>query len=175
MIMSKFKSCVSSIHVPVLNFTIQFYSFFCNFWFFIILDLSPKIALHQAEKSLDHYRTTLKDQWNIHGLTSSEQYGLDGLPWATSHYSFHLMLWHLPLALSGQRYNAPNASLSFQPKFDAPYWLSFYTPLALGSIQAHFVGNKTEILYKFTVTSGMMRKNWITFSILWCYNSPVAP
>ena len=116
--------------------------------------MAPRIALHQAEKSLDHYRSTLKDQWNIHGLTSSEHYGLDGLPWATSHYSFHLMLWHLPLALSGQQYNAPNASLTFQPKYEAPYWLSFLTPVALGSIEARLVEKENEVMYIFSVTSG---------------------
>ena len=117
-------------------------------------DMPPRIALHQAQKSLDHYRSTLKDQWNFHGLTSSENYGLDGLPWATSHYSFQLMLWHLPLALSGQQYNAPNATLSFKPKFDVPYWLSFYTPVALGNIEAKFNEASNETMFKFTVSSG---------------------
>jgi hypothetical protein len=35
-------------------------------------------ALAMAEKELDHYRTTLRDQWNIHGLTANDGYGVDG-------------------------------------------------------------------------------------------------
>ncbi len=121
----------------------------------IISGMSPRIAMHQAEKSLDHYRSTLKDQWNFHGITSSEHYGLDGLPWATSHYTFHLVLWHLPLALSGQQYYAPNASLTFMPKFEVPYWLPFYTPIAMGNIEAKYTDDdQKEVIYKLTVTSG---------------------
>ena len=121
-----------------------------------ILGVTPRIALHQAEKSLDHYRSTLKDQWNFHGLTSSEHYGVDGLPWATSHYTFHLVLWHIPLALSGQLYYAPTANLTFNPTFEAPYWLPFYTPQAFGNIETKLMGHgkKKENLYTVTVTSG---------------------
>lgn len=118
---------------------------------------NPYSALQQAAKSLDNYRSTLRDQWNFHGLTSSEHYGLDGLPWATSHYTFHLVLWHLPLALSGQRYYAPNGSLTFVPKFETPYWLPFYTPFCMGNIEAKEVTtetNSTEVLYALKVSSG---------------------
>ena len=118
--------------------------------------------MHQVEKSLDHYRSTLKDQWNFHGITSSEHYGLDGLPWATSHYTLHLVLWHLPLALSGQLYYAPNGSLAFTPKFDVPYWLPFYTPAALGNIEAKFTNDdKDEIIYKLVVSSGKHRSQQV--------------
>jgi hypothetical protein len=40
-------------------------------------------ALAMAGKELDHYRTTLRDQWNIHGLTANDGYGVDGQPWCT--------------------------------------------------------------------------------------------
>ena len=118
--------------------------------------MEPHLALEQVIKSLDNYRSTLRDQWNFHGLTSSQHYGLDGLPWATSHYTFHLVLWHLPLALSGQQYNAITGSLTFEPKYDVPYWLPFYTPVCMGNIEAKEQGSldNREILYRFTVTSG---------------------
>lgn len=121
-----------------------------------VLGMEPKLALEQASKSLNNYRSTLRDEWNIHGLTSSEHYGLDGLPWATSHYTFHLVLWHLPLALSGQQYYAPNGSLIFAPKYEVPYWLPFYIPTCMGNIEAREekTGDSIEILYKFKVSSG---------------------
>ena len=40
-----------------------------------------KAALAMAEKELDHWRTGLRDQWNIHGLTANDGYGVDGQPW----------------------------------------------------------------------------------------------
>ncbi|XP_015764434.1 PREDICTED: uncharacterized protein LOC107343386 [Acropora digitifera] len=120
------------------------------------------MALNRAKKSLDHWRSTLNDQWNIHGLIASNGYGLDGLPWATSHYSFHLVLWHLPLALSGQLYNAGNASLTFWPKYQIPFNLPFFTPKALGTIQGSYEkGNdkdedfeEEEEMFTFTIDSG---------------------
>ena len=42
-------------------------------------------ALAMAKKELDHYRTDLRDQWNIHGLTANDGYGVDGQPWCTAH------------------------------------------------------------------------------------------
>lgn len=126
------------------------------------LDTDPIIALNRAKKSLDHWRSTLNDQWNIHGLISSSGYGLDGLPWATSHYSFHMVLWHIPLAVSGQQYFAPNASLTFWPKFPIPFSLPFFTPRASGIIEGAYVkGNdreeedsEEEEMFTFTIKSG---------------------
>ena len=119
--------------------------------------MDPKEAMEQAIKSLNNYRVTLRDQWNFHGLTSSEHYGLDGLPWATSHYTFHLVLWHLPLALSGQQYFAPNGTLKFSPKYNVPYWLPFYLPQCMGNIEAkeEKTGKSIEVLYKLRVSLGL--------------------
>ncbi|XP_068707315.1 uncharacterized protein [Montipora foliosa] len=128
------------------------------------LDADPIMALNRAKKSLDHWRSTLNDQWNIHGLIASNGYGLDGLPWATSHYSFHLVLWHIPLALSGQQYTARNASLTFWPKYSFPFNLPFFTPKAWGTIQGayekasgreeDFDDEEEEEMFTFTVDSG---------------------
>ena len=120
------------------------------------------MALNRAKRSLDHWRSTLNDQWNIHGLIASNGYGLDGLPWATSHYSFHLVLWHIPLALSGQKYFARNESLTFWPKFPIPFNLPFFTPKAVGTIEgAYMKGSdreddfeEEEEMFTFTVGSG---------------------
>lgn len=143
--------------------------FLCKFFLktlfrcaFVLTDTDPIIALNRAKKSLDHWRSTLNDQWNVHGLISSTGYGLDGLPWATSHYSFHLVLWHIPLALSGQQYSAPNSSLTFWPKFPIPFNLPFFTPKASGTIEGAYVNgndreeddNEEEEMFTFTVKSG---------------------
>ena len=121
--------------------------------------MAPDTAMDQAIKSLDNYRSTLRDQWNFHGITSSSHYGLDGLPWATSHYTLHLVLWHLPLALSGQKYFAPEGKISFDPKYSPPYWLPFYTPSCMGNIEAKEKEEKNkhvEIEYTLNVSSGMI-------------------
>ena len=128
-----------------------------------ILGMDPEKAMQQAIKSLDNYRSNLHDQWNFHGMTSSSHYGQDGLPWATSHYTLHLVLWHLPLALSGQQYYAPEGRMKFDPKYSPPYRLPFYTPKCIGSISAKEMSAEkdgdSEILYTVTVSSGL----WIAF------------
>ncbi|CAF2990139.1 unnamed protein product [Rotaria sp. Silwood2] len=69
-----------------------------NLWFNMDLDS----ALIQSEKGLNHVRQTLNDQWNTHGLYAGDGYGIGGKPWVTSHYGFHMVLWHLPFAITGQ-------------------------------------------------------------------------
>lgn len=120
----------------------------------INLGMDPADALKQAEKALEHYRTNLNDFWNIHGLTAGQGYGVDGQPWCTSHYSFHLVLWHIPLALSGQRYSAVEQKLTFEPKLKVPFALPFFTPFASGTVQAKKLNGR--IKYMVTVTSGKL-------------------
>lgn len=120
----------------------------------IHLGMDPFESLEQAEKALDHYRTKLNDLWNIHGLTAGQGYGLDGQPWCTSHYSFHLVLWHIPLALSGQRYDAVRKQLTFEPKLSVPYALPFFTPIASGIVKARMFNRRVK--YTVIVTSGRL-------------------
>ncbi len=49
-------------------------------------------SMSQAEKALGWWRTGLNDLWNIHGIVASVGYGIDGQPYATSHYGFHMVL-----------------------------------------------------------------------------------
>ena len=51
----------------------------------IHLGSDPAAALRLAEGSLDRYRSELRDQWNIHGLTANDGYGVNGQPWCTAH------------------------------------------------------------------------------------------
>lgn len=121
----------------------------------IHLGMNPVEALKQAEKALEHYRTKLNDFWNIHGLTAGQGYGVDGQPWCTSHYSFHMVLWHIPLALSGQLYSAVEQKLTFEPKLKVPYALPFFTPFASGTVQARYLNERVK--YIVTVTSGKLK------------------
>lgn len=128
----------------------------------IHLGMDPAEALKQAEKALEHYRTKLNDFWNIHGLTAGQGYGVDGQPWCTSHYSFHMVLWHIPLALSGQRYSAVEQKLTFEPKFKVPYALPFFTPFASGTIQGRKLNER--IKYIVTVASGKLELKLLAIS-----------
>ena len=121
----------------------------------IHLGMDPLKSLKQAEKALEHYRTELNDLWNIHGLTAGPGFGVDGQPWCTSHYSFHLVLWHIPLALSGQRYDALQQQLTFEPRFKVPYALPFFTPFASGIVEARQL-NSDSVKYTVIVTSGRL-------------------
>ena len=128
----------------------------------IHLGMDPGESLKQAEKALEHYRTNLNDFWNIHGLTAGQGYGVDGQPWCTSHYSFHLVLWHIPLALSGQRYDAVHKRLTFDPKLKVPYALPFFTPFASGTVEAKKLHKRVQ--YKVTVTSGRLHVKLLAVS-----------
>ena len=98
--------------------------------------------MSQARKAIDHVRSSLNDTWNFQGLYSGPGYGLDGLPWCTSHYTFHMVMWHTPFALSGQYFSAPNATLTFNPKLRCPFKLPFYTPYAVGWLHVGYVKGK---------------------------------
>ena len=91
-------------------------------------------ALAMAEKELDHYRTGLRDQWNVHGLYANDGYGVDGQPWCTAHYGFHMPLWFIPFAMTGQLYSAVDQSLSFEPKVPCSYAVPVLTAGAVGTL-----------------------------------------
>ena len=128
----------------------------------IHLEMNPAEALKQAEKALEHYRTKLNDFWNIHGLTAGQGYGVDGQPWCTSHYSFHMVLWHIPLALSGQLYSAVEQKLTFEPKLKVPYALPFFTPFGSGTVQARNLNERVK--YIVIVTSGKLKLKLLAVS-----------
>lgn len=88
-------------------------------------------SLDEAQKIYVKWRDLLKDQWDIRDLST----GWDGHPWCNSHYARQLMLWAIPLALSGQRYSAPERSLTFEPKVAAPAVLPFMTPACHGVLE----------------------------------------
>ena len=103
----------------------------------IRLGLPLNASFPQAAKGMDNWRLRLNDQWNVWGLAGGMGLGMDGLHWVTSHYGFHMVLWHTPLAVSGQRYFAPNRSLSFDPasSLQIPYALPILIPNALARLE----------------------------------------
>ena len=137
-----------------------------TYGFHAFLGMDPQKALLQAGKAIEHVRSGLNDQWDFHGLYSGAGYGLDGLPWCTSHYTFHMVLWHIPFAVSGQYFSAPNATLIFDPKFRCPYKISFLTPFAIGTLKCVPIkrgGLKTR-KFEILSTSGDLHLQYLEVS-----------
>jgi len=73
----------------------------------------------------------LHDQWDYTDLTT----GWDGEPWCNSHYGRQIIFWSIPLALSRQKYFAPEGRLTFDPKTDGAAKPPFFNPTALGTVE----------------------------------------
>ncbi|ANW95304.1 hypothetical protein AXE80_02935 [Wenyingzhuangia fucanilytica] len=106
-----------SIHWTILN---------------LYLGMEPNQSMEQAKKVIEHWSTNINDQWDYADLTSAST----GYPHTNSHYGRQLMLWGIPMALSGQQYNASEGVLAFSPKLEPPYRLPFFTAHASGIIDA---------------------------------------
>jgi len=115
-----------------------------NLW----LGTDVNTSLSQAQKGLATYNYFLNDPWDVHGILAGMGYGLDGQYWCTAHYGFHMVLWHLPLALSGQYFNAINGTLQFNPVLQSPYQLPFFVPNYAGLI------SNNENKYSLTLLVG---------------------
>jgi non-lysosomal glucosylceramidase len=125
-----------------------------NLW----LNVEPDTALTQSEKSLNNVREILNDQWNTHGLYAGDGYGVGGKPWITSHYGFHMVLWHLPFAFSGQYTDLAKGILLFSPKLRAPFSLPVLIPTVFGSISATPLSND-QTSYTLTLAVGNLTLN----------------
>ena len=125
-----------------------------NLWF----NMDPDSALIQSEKGLNHVRQTLNDQWNVHGLYAGDGYGIGGKPWVTSHYGFHMVLWHLPFAFTGQYTDLTNGTLLFSPKLRPPFTLPVLIPKIFGSISATLLPNGKSS-YTLTLAIGNLSLN----------------
>jgi hypothetical protein len=62
-----------------------------------------------------------------------------------------LIFWSIPLALSGQHWDAPEGTLEFDPRPESPERLPLFTPQADGIIE-HLAGDK----WRLTVISGRL-------------------
>jgi len=125
-----------------------------NLW----LNVTPDVAFTQSAKGLNHVRQTLNDQWNTHGLYAGDGYGIGGKPWITSHYGFHMVLWHLPFAVSGQYTDLSKGVLQFSPKLQPPFTLPVLIPNTFGSISATPLSNG-QTSYTLTLVIGNLSLN----------------
>merc|ERR1719272_755596 len=115
---------------------------------------SPSTALNNFKKSATSWSERINDQWNTAGIKDT-----NGYPTVTSHYGFHMVSWHVPLAISGQLadLSSPSArSLTFAPTIPAPYSLPLMLPGVLGTVSAKqdAGSNPPTCTYKVALTIG---------------------
>jgi non-lysosomal glucosylceramidase len=129
-----------------------------NLW----LGEDMKTSMAEAEKLVNVWRVHLRDAWDWRDLTRSD----DGQPWCNSHYARQLILWSIPLALSGQQYSAPQQKLSFAPRLGAPARLPWFTPVANGVLERTAAGKYRLLtlsgraeLRELTIAGGTPRKD----------------
>ena len=105
---------------------------------------APATALANFKKSATSWSQRSNDQWNTARIKDS-----DGYPTVTSHYGFHMVSWHIPLAMSGQLADLAsptNRSLTFAPRLPAPYSLPIMLPGMLGTLGSTAAGRYTVCL-----------------------------
>jgi len=82
-------------------------------------------ALAPLEMELVNYRDRLRDMWNIVGIISPSDWGVDetahGAPYVTSHYGFVMPDYFMLPLFSGQQTNFPRGTLSFSPVYPCPF------------------------------------------------------
>jgi hypothetical protein len=89
------------------------------------------VNLSEAEKLVKVWREHLHDFWDWRDLVRSD----NGQPWCNSHYARHLIMWAIPLALSGQQFSATEKKLSFAPLAGAPPRLPWFVPGGSGCLE----------------------------------------
>jgi uncharacterized protein (DUF608 family) len=114
----------------------------------IYLDGDLDEALAMAKKSYENYATRVRDPWDIKDVYAKD----DGYPWCNSHYGRQNIFWSIPLALSGQQYDAAKKTLSFAPKAGATASLPWFIPGANGTVRRLDKG-----AYEVTVLSGELK------------------
>ena len=87
----------------------------------------------------------------------------------SSHYFFHLSVWHVPLALSGQNFSAMDGTLAFAPKLEAPLALPVLVSGAIGTLTISEQGAG-----KLHLTAGQMRLRSIEVHGQSVWSSPTA-
>lgn len=101
-------------------------------------------ALNNFKNSATSWSQRVNDQWNTAGLKDT-----DGYPTITSHYGYHMVSWHIPLAISGQLADlstAANRSLTFAPAIAPPYTLPIMLPGVLGTVESAVEGSYRVVL-----------------------------
>ena len=110
----------------------------------LFLGVEADKSLGMAEKLINKWREKLNDQWDYKDLSAGE----DGYPWCNSHYGRQLIMWAIPMALSGQQFSASERSLKLNPRKGK---LPFFTPFGSGVVET-----LEDDKYKFTVLTGYL-------------------
>ena len=110
-------------------------------------------TLDPAFRQLDNWRTRLRSLWNLAGLTSNShssggnnnnsntEEDLAGLAYCTAHYGFALTSYWLLPALSSQKINLPQGTLSFNtPAFSCPFKLPVLSAALTGTLSCDDTG-----------------------------------
>lgn len=97
-------------------------------------------SLSTYKASATSWSRRINDQWATAGLKDTA-----GYPTCTTHYGYHMISWHTPLALSGQQANMAegNSSLFFTPRVPRPFVLPVLLPGVIGLLEADASTNVT--------------------------------
>lgn len=119
-------------------------------------------ALEVGQKALEHWRSVIHDQWNVVGVMGGIGYGADGMPFITSHYGYFMSSWHMVMALSGQKTNVSEKSLTFSPRFN-PHKDQFILPVVLPGVwgylqnrQPHQTATDLRVSYTLVLHFGSL-------------------
>ena len=113
-------------------------------------------ALEVGLKALKQWRSVLHDQWNVAGILGGLGYGADGLPYITSHYGYFMSSWHMVMALSGQKANVSEKSLTFDPKLDPEKDPSFVLPVLLPGVWGYLQNSHNRTATGLTVSYSLV-------------------
>ena len=106
-------------------------------------------------KAIDYWRSVVHDQWNVVGIIGGLGYGADGMPYITSHFGYFMSSWHMVMALSGQKANVTEKSLTFNPRFDPhkdpPFVLPVLLPGVWGYLQNNPYRTATDLTVSYTL------------------------
>ena len=110
-----------------------------------------KQALEVGLKTIERYRSVIHDVWNVAGVTGGLGYDANGMPFTTSHYGYFMSSWHMVMALSGQKANVSEKSLTFSPKIDPPFILPVVLPGVWGYLQNNQYRTATEVKVSYSL------------------------
>ena len=122
-------------------------------------------ALEVGVKAIEHWRSVVHDQWNVVGIMGGLNYGVDGLPYITGHYGYFMSSWHMVMALSGQKANMTEKSLTFNPAFDPQKDIPFVLPVLLPGVWGYLqssqhqtaTGSEVAVYYSLALHFGSLQ------------------
>eukprot|EP00759_Apiculatamorpha_spiralis_P003226 PhF_6_TR11553/c0_g1_i1/m.18566 len=118
------------------------------------LGMSTTEALTQASLSYIQVRDVQRDLWATAGIIFGNYGSVPGNAQCTSHYGYHMTLWHTMLALSGQDLSLPDGFLRFAPVTGTPF---SYPVMAPGGVVGMI--SQSGNTFTFEMLSGSLTVN----------------